>query len=341
MRQLTTITDPVYREKPHNVVEKFLLRFIRDKRDLPFLYLCAQIACSILPVSVALFFVEGTAWWILFGLFLVLEIYFMGPFILMLHNTSHNAFFKREYKLGNRLIPWALCPFMGQSPDTYFSHHIGMHHAENNLDLDTSSTMGYQRDSLLDFLKYFFRFLFLGIFEVVHYHRLKNKRQFLRKAIIGESVFVALCLILAWFNWKATLVVFVLPLVIVRFLMMSGNWAQHAFVDPNAPENNYLNSITCINNGYNKRCWNDGYHIGHHLKPHLHWSEMPTDFLANKDKYAEQKALVFEGIDYHGIWALLMAKRYNTLAKYLVNVNGMYPTKEAAVRILQERTRKF
>lgn len=341
MRQLTTIDDPVYSERPLTAFENWVLRFIRDKRDLPFISLCLQIILTVIPVSVALFFAEGTAWWVLVAVFILLEIYFLGPFILMLHNTSHNPFFKREYKLGNRLIPWGLCPFMGQSPDTYFSHHIGMHHAENNLELDTSSTMPYQRDRFVDFLKYFFRFLFLGIFELFSYHKLKNKRQFLRKAMIGEATFFAVCLLLAWFNWQATLVVFIIPLVIVRFLMMSGNWAQHAFIDQNSPENNYRNSITCINNGYNKRCWNDGYHIGHHLRPHLHWSDMPNDFLANKNQYADQKALVFEGIDYHGIWALLMLKQYRKLAEYVVNLNGMYPSKEAAVRVMQERTRKF
>ena len=56
-----------------------------------------------------------------------------------------------------------------------------------------------------------------------------------------------------------------------------------------AKKNNGLaNSITCINSGYNKRCFNDGYHIGHHLKANRHWTEMPQDFIANKDKYARE-----------------------------------------------------
>ncbi len=341
MRQLNTVNDPVFTDRPLNTLETFALRFIRDKRDLPFLWLCLQILLTVLPVAVALFFVQGWLWWLLLGLFLILEIYFMGPFILMLHNTSHNPFFKREYKIGNRLIPWGLCPFMGQTPDTYFSHHIGMHHAENNLELDRSSTMAFQRDSMADFLRYFFRFLFFGIFDLFGYLRLRNKHQFLKKAAIGEFVFLAVVIALAWVNWAATFFVFIFPLLIVRFLMMAGNWAQHAFIDRETPDNNYRNSITCINSVYNRRCWNDGYHIGHHLKPHLHWSEMPRDFLANKDKYAEEKALVFEGIDYNGIWALLMARRYDRLAGYLVNVNGMFPDREAAIRLMQERTRRI
>jgi fatty acid desaturase len=341
MRQLNTIDDPVFKTRPYNAVERFLLRYIRDERDLPFLFLCAKIALTIIPVAVALYFAEGTLWWVLAAVFIALEIWLMGPFTLMLHNTSHNAFFKREYAWANRLIPWCFCPFMGQSPDTYFSHHIGMHHAENNLLPDTSSTLPYQRDSFIDFLKYYFSFLVLGVAQLARYHRGKNKLSFMRKALIGEVTLVAVVLFLAWLNWQATLLVFIAPLVIVRFFMMAGNWAQHAFVDSQTPENNYRNSITCINSAYNKQCFNDGYHIGHHLKPHLHWTDMPGDFIKNADKYAENKALVFEGIDYNQIWAMLMLKRYDRLADYLVNVHGMYKSREEAVALMRERTRKF
>ena len=64
-------------------------------------------------------------------------------------------------------------------------------------------------------------------------------------------------------NARAVLVVFVVPFVRSRFLMMAGSLGPHAFVDRAAPENCYRNSISCINTGYNARCFNDGYHIGH------------------------------------------------------------------------------
>lgn len=341
MRQLSTISDPTHQSKTHNALERFFLKYMKDERDLPFIYLSLKIILIVIPLAVAVFFMEGYLFWITAGLFLFAQLYFMGPFVLMLHNTSHNAFFKRKYKTGNRMIPWALCPFMGQSPDTYFSHHIGMHHAENNMEHDGSSTLPYQRDSFVDFMKYFLRFLFVGIFELVSYHRFRNKPQFVKKALVGEITFFVAVIILAYINWKAILVVFVAPLVLVRFLMMSGNWAQHAFVDSAAPENNYLNSITCVNSAYNRRCFNDGYHIGHHLRPHLHWTEMPKDFLKNKDKYAENRALVFEQVDYHQIWAMLMFKKYDALAKYVVNLNGMYSSEKEAAEVMRQRTRKF
>ena len=341
MRPLQTITDPTYQQKKHTAVDRFFLKYIKDERDLPFNYLILKIMVTVIPLAVALFFVEGVTWWVLGALFLVFQLYFMGPFILMLHNTSHNTFFKIQYKTGNRLIPWGLCPFMGQSPDTYFSHHIGMHHAENNMEHDDSSTMPYQRDSLVDFLKYYFSFLFTGIFKLVKYFRFRQKPKFVRKALIGEITFWGVAAILAYFNWQTTLLVFVFPMVLVRFLMMSGNWAQHAFIDPDSPADNYKNSITCINVAYNRRCFNDGYHIGHHLRPRLHWTEMPNDFLKNAKKYAENKALVFEGADYHMIWAMLMFKRYDSLASYVVNINNMFRSKEEIKEVIRKRVQKF
>ena len=93
-----------------------------------------------------------------------------------------------------------------------------------------------------------------------------------------------------FYDWRVCLVLFVLPVTITRLAMMLGNWAQHAFIDEATPANSYRNSITCINSVYNKRCYNDGYHIGHHLKQTRHWTEMPVEFKQNEAKLPGRKA---------------------------------------------------
>ena len=343
MRPLSTIADPIFTKKELGSLDQFFMTYLKDERDLPFIYLMIKLALMFIPTAIILFTIDNTTWiwWSLAVVYGVGLVIFTGPFTLMLHNTSHRPFFKRAYKWGNRLIPWGLCPFMGQSPDTYFSHHIGMHHAEGNLEPDLSSTMKYQRDNFVDFMKYFLHFLFLGVIQLVMYHKETNKKKFMKKAIVGELSFLFLWAILLYFNWKATLLVFILPTIIVRFAMMSGNWAQHAFIDAKQPENSYLNSITCINTVYNKKCFNDGYHIGHHLKPHMHWTDMPADFKKNIDKYIAHKSLVFEGIDYFQIWVLLMVKAYGTLAKHVVNIGNNYSSKEEIIALLKKRVGKI
>ena len=343
MRTLNTITDPTYTKKVFDSLDIFFLKYLKDERDLPFIYLILKLSLLFIPAAITAYTIDSNTWqwWTLAVLYAVALLWYTGPFTLMLHNTSHRPFFKRKYKLGNRFIPWILCPFMGQSPDTYFSHHIGMHHAENNLEPDLSSTMKYQRDSFIDYTKYYVHFLFLGVIQLIQYHQQKKKKKFLKQTIIGELTFMSIWIILALFNLKATLLVFILPTIIVRFAMMSGNWAQHAFIDAREPENNYRNSITCINNVYNKRCFNDGYHIGHHLKPHMHWTDMPQDFKKNIEQYIFNRAIVFEGIDYFIIWFWLMLKRYDILAKHFVNIGNTYQSEEEIIVMLKKRTQKI
>jgi fatty acid desaturase len=122
--------------------------------------------------------------------------------------------------------------------------------------------------------------------------------------------------------------------------MMLGNWAQHAFIDPKDPQSGYGNSITCIETLYNKRCFNDGYHIGHHNRPTLHWSEMPGEFEKNRDLYVSRNAIVFRGVDYFGVWFFLMTKNYVALATRLVLQAGT-STLDERVRLLRSRTLAF
>jgi fatty acid desaturase len=332
------LSDPIYvpRESAGSV-ERALLRAIRDKRDLPFLSLMALLAVTVVPTGVVLFVPGAFRWWIA-ALHLGLVVYFLGPFVLMLHNTSHRALFKHEWGWCNQIIPWLLGPFFGESPETYFAHHVGMHHLENNLEDDLSSTLPYKRDSFLGFLHYFLRFFFFGLVELSAYFRRKKRSSLMWRCIAGELSFFALCAVLWHFDPRATLIVLITPFVMVRFAMMAGNWAQHAFIDRDAPDNNYRNSITCINASYNRRCFNDGYHISHHLKATRHWTEHPKEFSDNLATYASERAIVFEGIDFFGVWLCLMLKRYDWLAARMVPLGDTPVPKDEAIAMMRART---
>jgi fatty acid desaturase len=295
------------------------------------------LTATVVPTGVALFVPGGFQWW-LAALHLGLVVYFLGPFVLMLHNTSHRKLFKRPWTWANHYIPWVLGPFFGESPETYFAHHVGMHHAENNLAEDISTTLPYVRDSAVDFARYFFRFFFVGIIELSTYFVRKRRRSLLVRTLVGESVFLLGAAALFSVNWRATLVVFVVPFCVVRFAMMAGNWAQHAFVDRADPGNPYKNSITCVNATYNRRCFNDGYHIGHHVKATRHWTEMPEDFQNNLPTYAAEGAIVFSGLDFFVVWMMLMLKRYDWLAERVVPLDEPKPRDQIAA-LLRERTR--
>ena len=337
------ITDPIHSDgKQFTSFEKVALRFIDDERDLPFVKLCLVICFTTVPAAIYLFFAQEFNWWIALLYFLYNSIFLLGPYILMLHNTSHRSFFKRKYAFLNKLIHWIFGPLFGETPESYFAHHLGMHHPENNLSEDLSSTMNYQRDSLKDFMRYFSRFFFFVVPDLSHYLKRKGRERMMRRFLTGESIWYVIVLILMFVNWQATLVVLVIPVVFTRFMMMAGNWAQHAFIDLESPENCYRNSITCINSTYNRRCYNDGYHISHHLHPSMHWTNHPISFQENINHYAEERAIIFRKLDYFVIWFLLMTKSYDTLAKYFVDLSPERGRTNLQIKaLLKERTRKY
>lgn len=319
-------------------LDRRLASLINDPRDLPFVYLMMQCG-GVALLGLGLFALPGVWVWYAAPFYWALWAFgVLDRFILMLHCTSHRTLFKRAHGWMNQLIPWVIGPFFGETPETYFSHHMGMHHPENNLPDDLSSTMRYRRDRFTHWLRYHLDFLLLGLPRLVGYHLRRGNRRLLVRTVVGEFSFYALVVLAALVNWRASLVVFVIPVLVVRTLMMAGNWAQHAFVDPTDPGNAYKNSITCINSRYNRRCFNDGYHIHHHVKARAHWTELPREFADNLETYGRQDAIVFQGIDFFMVWVFLMLGRWQMLARHFVHLPGAPARDEAAViAFLQSR----
>jgi len=342
MRALPILIDPTYQPPARfSRYERFWLRYINDPRDLPFVHLLTAIHVLVIPIALLLYtsLLTGIFWWITYALyFYISQLYFKGRFGLMLHCISHRKLFKKEVGFLQHWVIWIVCPFFGHTPETYFAHHMGMHHVENNMEDDASSTLHFQRDSLRGFLQYVSRFLLLGFRDTFLYFFSRNRRKFYLRLSFGELSFYLFCTIMCWINWPVTLLLFIIPFVFARIVMMLGNWAQHAFVNPDAPEENTIN---CINTPYNKTCWNDGYHYIHHERPALHYTDIPGEFQKRIGELSERKILTFEGIHYLHIFIWLMTKRYDKLAARLVNINNMFKSEEGAIAILKQRTQKF
>ena len=137
MRLLPDLTDPQYHQPvAPSRLHCWLSRYVQDERDMPFVYLLLQLSSTMLPLAILLFVpaLHGPAWWAVAGGYTLLgTLRFKGPFGLMLHCTTHRVLFKKKYAWLNHYIPWVIGPLFGQTPESYFTHHMGMHHIENNL----------------------------------------------------------------------------------------------------------------------------------------------------------------------------------------------------------------
>ncbi len=315
--------------------ESALSRLIVDPRDEPHVKLLLR--STLVPFAAAgLFHLGSFPWWLAGAYWLVWAGLFADRFTTMLHCISHRPLFRKRWM--NRLVQWLVCPFFGQSPDSFFVHHMGMHHVEDNLDADLSSTMKYQRDDPLQFLCYYGKFILAGPFALALYHARKGNRKLVRQILTGELAFYALCIAAVLWRWQPALVVFIVPFFFTRFMLMAGNWAQHAFVDPDEPANPYRNSITCLGSRYNERCFNDGYHVHHTARPTAHFSELADEFEDNIETYGRADAIVFDRLDFIAVWFLLMTRRIETLAAFFAHLPGAPERGDAeVVQLLRRR----
>jgi hypothetical protein len=331
-----TLTDPTapptYGDGP---ISRWCKQALYEPRDEVFVRLSIKVVVVMSLAMVGLYRVFH--WWLV-PVYLALWGWYSAPVILMLHCTMHRPFIRKAVRWGwlDRAHPFVMSFFFG-IPTGYAEHHLGMHHVEDNMPDDLSSTLRYRRDSFLHFLAYFARFIFLIPVELTSYLWRKRRYKMAKRALFGELAQEAVVVASLLLDWRFGLVAFVIPFFTIRFLMMVGNWGQHAFVNTDEKNDGLANSITCINSGYNQRAFNDGYHIGHHLKANRHWSEMPQDFLDSREQYVRAGAIVFQGLDFFLVSVLLWTGQWNMLARRFVRLDGRERSDEEVARMLKSR----
>ncbi|KAM0273578.1 hypothetical protein ACHAQH_008241 [Verticillium albo-atrum] len=278
------------------------------------------------------------------GLFhFVMQVSYMGAYTLLMHQHIHmRGVLQKRFAIFDALFPYVLDPLMGHTWNSYYYHHVKHHHVEGNGPDDLSSTIRYQRDNVYHFLYYVGRFLFFVWLDLPLYFLRKGRTALAIKMTFWEFGSYATHFCLYRLNPRASLLVLLLPMLLLRLALMVGNWGQHAFVDHNEPASDYRSSITLIDVPSNRHSFNDGYHTSHHLNPLRHWREHPVSFMKAKEVYASQEALVFHNIDYIMITVRLLIKDYLSLAKCMVPIGAQASTSiEERIALLKSHTQQF
>lgn len=300
---------------------------LKDERDKPMLYLLLNIAQISFTSAFFVYYVNIQGWsaWArhLCGVahVVTLLVLFLERFMLMMHFSSHRTIFRNEAL--NSAIVWIYAPFFGVPNGVYKLHHVIMHHIENNHELDSTSTEPFQRDSWAHFLQYWARFVF-GVWIELPLYCLQTKRwEWAQRLLAGLGSYVITSVFLAkYVNFTATFYVFNLTYIIAMSALAFGNWSQHIFINPEDSTSNFGLTYNCLDNGANKRTFNDGYHAIHHINARLHWSEIPEYFLNNKDKHLQGGALTFRGLDFFEVGMFTMTKQLRKVAEHYVHLGS-------------------
>ncbi|KAF2702736.1 hypothetical protein K504DRAFT_464883 [Pleomassaria siparia CBS 279.74] len=338
---LASITSPTLRKWVIDPYVRWARTIVRVDTDVVMLTHLFLYAFTTIPSALYMYY--NFHWW--HGpLHAIMQVYYMGTYTLMMHQHIHmRGILKKEYAAIDHAFPYITDPMMGHTWNSYYFHHVKHHHVEGNGPNDLSSTVRYQRDDVWHFLHYLGRFYFFIWFDLPRYFLSKRNPGLAAKACGFElASYLFYYTMFTRVNTPATVFVFLVPLAIMRLGLMIGNWGQHAFVDENQPDSDFRSSITVIDVASNRYCYNDGYHTSHHLNPLRHWRDHPVSFLAQKQKYSDEDALVFYNIDYLMITFSLLAKNYTHLAKCLVPIGDqMKLSMEERAEMLKRKTRAF
>lgn len=322
-------------------IEQLSQKVLRDSRDAPALRLIVSLTVTVVPIFVIQLVLGKPRLLLVIAFYLSLYGFKFQRFVRMFsasHLEAHRrqGFFSQKYdKVFGRYLEFFLGYFYGNIPELGRTAHVCLHHRENSGFDDTRNTMGYDRTSRLDFLWYLSDNIWtvLGVAPFAYFRahgEEKNQRRMLRGMLSYYAYFTAIFV----YDWRIGMLFALVPILCMNFINTITAWVQHGFCDPERPEDYFANTVTVVDK---VNFMNEGYHLCHHHRSSLHWTEMPAHFDRLRGRMKEAGSLVFQDLDFMGLFLeLTLLRRMDVLAERLVPWEPM--SHEQRLALLANRT---
>jgi fatty acid desaturase len=317
-------------------------RVLRDPRDTPALRLMVAVTLSALPIFVIQLILGKPRLLLVIAFYLALYGVKFQRFVRMFSVKHLEAHRRQGYFAGawdgifGRYVEFFLGYLYGNIPELDRTVHVRLHHRENGGPEDTRFPGDYDRTSRLDFLRYLSEntWTVLGT-DPYAYFKGKGDEPNRKRMLWGMARYYAFFGAIFLYSWQIGILYVLVPLLVMNFISTLTAWVQHAFYDPERPDDYFANTVTVYDE---VNFMNEGYHLSHHHRSSLHWTEMPAHHERLREKMRDSGSLVFQDMDFLDLFVeLTVLRRMDVLAERLIPWEPM-PHAERLV-LLARRTK--
>ena len=315
---------------------------LRDSRDTPALKLMITLSLTAVPIFV-IQLVSGKP-----RLLLVIAFYLslcglkFQRSVRMFsakHLEAHRpqGYFSEKYaKVFGRYVEFFLGYLYGDLPELGRTVHVRLHHKENGGPDDTAASSGYDRTRPLHFFWYLSDNIWTALgFAPYAYFKARGDEKNRSRMFWGIARYFIYFGAVFIYDWRIGTVFVLVPLLSMNFIMAITSWVQHAFCDPEHPDDYFACTVTVFDE---VNFMNEGYHLCHHDRSSLHWSELPAHQELIRDKMKESGSVVFRDLDFMELFSeLTLLRRMDVLAQKLVPWEPM--NHEQRLVLLAKRTK--
>jgi fatty acid desaturase len=322
------------------LLDKLGQEVLQDSRDTPALRLMVSLSLSAVPIFLIQLVLGKPRLLLAIAFYISLYGLKFQRFVRMFsakHLEAHRrqGYFSEKYdRVFGRYLEFFLGYLYGNVPELDRTVHVRLHHRENGGFDDTAESRGYDRTSRLDFLWYLSNNIWtvLGIAPYA-YFKDGGDEENRRRLLWGMARYYAYFGAVAIYDWRIGIMFVLVPLLCMNFNTAIVAWVQHAFYDSEQPDY-FAHTVTVLDK---VNFMNEGYHLCHHHRAGLHWTEMPVHLERIRDRMRECGSLVFRDLDFMGLFLeLTLLRRMDVLAEKLVPWEPM--NHEQRLALLAKRT---